>query len=83
MISKFNVEAENDELVMQNSHGDYAIIPADMRDSVQGMLKSKDYEGIDKVVSGLPKLSNYAMDGSVIPDPDPPSGPPSAPSGAR
>lgn len=66
------IEAEKDELVLQNESGDYAIIPADRRAEVQQLLKDGCYECIDKIVSELPAMSDYAEDGMVISN-DPPN----------
>ena len=66
------IEAEKDELVLQNESGDYAIIPADRRAEVQQLLNDGCYECIDKIVSELPSMSDYAEEGMVISN-DPPA----------
>jgi len=60
------IEAEKNELVLQNESGDYAIIPADRRAEVQQLLKDGCYECIDKIVSELPAMADYANDGTKV-----------------
>lgn len=61
-----HIEAEKNELVLQNESGDYAIIPANKRAEVQQLLKDGCYECIDKIVSELPDMSDYANEGTVV-----------------
>lgn len=67
MIKKISVEAENLELVLKNSHGDIAIIPANKREWVKERLSSGCHECIDELVSTLPKMEDYAQDGTLFP----------------
>ena len=63
------IEAEKNELVLQNESGDYAIIPADRRAEVQKLLDEGCYDCIDKIVSELPAMADYAEEGTVVSDP--------------
>lgn len=63
------IEAQKNEIVIKNSAGDFAIIPADMREDVMKMINSKRFDLIDEIVSNLPKHGDYAEDGQLI---DPP-----------
>lgn len=65
-----NVNAEGKELILKNSYGDYAIIPKNHRAEVIDMVKEGCNNCIDSYVSQLPKMHNYAKDGTVIPNPD-------------
>jgi hypothetical protein len=65
---KQKVEAEGGELVLRNSHGDIAIIPAKYKLEVEDMVNGKCYRCIDNLVSTLPSLSNYAQDGNILPN---------------
>ena len=60
-----NIEVEGKEIAIQNSHGDIAIIPIKDVDKVKEMLKNPSE--VDDFVSKLPKMSEYAEDGSLIP----------------
>jgi muramidase (phage lysozyme) len=62
-----NIEAEKDELVLQNESGTYAIIPANKREEVKRLLSEGCYDCIDRIVESLPKASDYAEDGSLFP----------------
>lgn len=62
------VEVEGGELAIRNSNGDIAIIPKKYRLEVEGMIKDGCHSCIDKFVSSLPKMHDYAQDGTVIPD---------------
>lgn len=73
MIKKFNVEAEHNELILKNSHGDHVIIPAKKREWVKEQIASNNHKSIDELVASLPTMDNYAEDGTVVPtEPDPP-----------
>ena len=63
---KKEVEVEGGEIAIKNSHGDIAIIPKRLKSEIESLLKTKDYNAIDKLVSGLPKESDYAEDGSLL-----------------
>lgn len=67
MYKNIKVEAENLELIIENSHGDKAIIPANKRDWVKQKLSEGCHSCIDSLVETLPIASQYAQDGSVYP----------------
>lgn len=62
------IEAQGKEAIIRNSNGDVAIIPIQHVREVMDMIKDGCHGCIDKYVSGLPKASNYAEDGTIIPD---------------
>ena len=66
-MRKINIEAEHNELILENSHGDKVIIPANKRNWVKTKLKDQCYDCIDQLVETLPTLQQYAGDGSLIP----------------
>lgn len=57
------VEAEGGELILRNSHGDLAIIPAKYKLEVQDMVKGSCFRCIDNLVQTLPTVDNYKEDG--------------------
>jgi hypothetical protein len=59
MIRSVKVEAEHNELIIRNSYGDIAIIPADKRNWVKKKLSEGCHSCIDELVKTLPKLENY------------------------
>lgn len=67
MFKSINVEAENLELILENSHGDKVIIPANKRNWVKQKLSEGCHDCIDSLVETLPVASQYAQDGSVYP----------------
>ena len=67
MFKSINVEAENLELILENSHGDKVIIPANKRNWVKQKLSEGCHTCIDDLVETLPVASQYAQDGSVYP----------------
>lgn len=67
MKQNINVEAENLELILENSHGDKVIIPANKRNWVKQKLSEGCHNCIDSLVETLPIASQYAQDGSVYP----------------
>jgi len=69
-MKRTNVEAEKNELILQNESGDYAIIPANRRNEVLQLLEQGCYDCIDSIVASLPSTKDYAQDGTVI-DNDP------------
>lgn len=71
MRGSLKVEAEKNELVLKNSHGDFVIIPAEKRDWVKNKLSEKKYSEVDKFVKNLPVASQYAEDGTVISEEEP------------
>lgn len=62
------VEAEHNELILENSHGDKVIIPKDKRGWVKQKLDQQCYDCIDDLVSTLPTAQHYAEDGSLYTD---------------
>ncbi len=66
MYKSIKVEAENNELILENSYGDKAIIPADKREFVKKKLEEGCNECIDELVETLPVASEYAEDGAIV-----------------
>jgi len=62
-----NIEVEDGEIAIRNSHGDLAIIPKDKRNWVKQKLSEGCHSCIDSLVETLPVASQYAQDGSVYP----------------
>jgi len=67
MYKNINVEAEHNELILENSNGDKVIIPANKRNWVKQKLSEGCHNCIDSLVETLPVASQYAQDGSVYP----------------
>lgn len=67
MYKNIKVEAEHNELILENSHGDKVIIPANKRNWVKQKLSEGCHNCIDSLVETLPIASQYAGDGSVYP----------------
>lgn len=67
MYKNIKVEAEHNELILENSHGDKVIIPANKRNWVKQKLSEGCHDCIDSLVETLPIASQYAQDGSVYP----------------
>lgn len=67
MYKNINVEAEHNELILENSNGDKVIIPANKRNWVKQKLSEGCHGCIDSLVETLPVASQYAQDGSVYP----------------
>jgi len=65
MFNKFNVEAENEEIILKNNHGDHVIIPANKRNWVLKKIKAGCNTCIDALVETLPVASEYAEFGSI------------------
>lgn len=59
-----NIEVEGGEIAIQNESGDIAIIPIKDVSRVKKMLKNPSE--LDEYVSGLPKMADYAEDGSLV-----------------
>jgi len=66
---KYNIDVnvEDGEIAIRNSHGDLAIIPKDKRNWVKQKLSEGCHGCIDSLVETLPVASQYAQDGSVYP----------------
>ena len=67
MYKNIKVEAEHNELILENSHGDKVIIPANKRNWVKQKLSEGCHTCIDSLVETLPIASQYAQDGSWFP----------------
>jgi hypothetical protein len=67
MYKNIKVEAEHNELILENSHGDTVIIPANKRNWVKQKLSEGCHDCIDSLVETLPIASQYAQDGSWFP----------------
>ena len=61
------IEAQGGEIITRNSHGDVAIIPRNLVKKYQAYMKAACNECIDELVASLPAMSQYAADGTVIP----------------
>jgi hypothetical protein len=59
-----HIEVEGGEIAIQNEAGDIAIIPIKDVEKVKGMMN--DPKAIDDYVSNLPKMADYAEDGSLV-----------------
>lgn len=68
MYKNIKVEAEHDELILENSNGDKVIIPANKRNWVKQKLSEGCDGCIDSLVETLPVAADYAEDGSLFPD---------------
>jgi hypothetical protein len=66
-IQNKKVEVEKNELRVENDFGDVAVIPSKYRVEVQDAIKSNCNSCIDSIVESLPKMKNYAGDGTVFP----------------
>jgi len=71
-MKKINVEVEGSELLIQSKEGHYAVIPAKHRQEVMDMVKDGCDDCVNNYIQTLPKDSDYAQDGSLLPD-DPPT----------
>lgn len=60
-----NVEVEGEELLLQSEEGHYAVIPKDKRDSAMQMIEAQDDDGLNRLISSLPKVDGYSDDGSL------------------
>jgi hypothetical protein len=69
MKKPLNINVEDGEIIIQNEAGDYAIIPKDKRKEFMNYINADCHNCIDKMVSKLPVMANYAQDGTVISDP--------------
>jgi hypothetical protein len=65
-----NIEAEGNEIKIQNDNGDEAIIPKKHRIEVEGMIKDGCHKCIDDFVIQLPMLSDMAAEGGLYPAKD-------------
>ena len=67
-MKKKNIEVEGGELLIQSKEGHYAVIPAKHRQEVMDMVKDGCDDCINNYIQTLPKDSDYAPDGSLLPD---------------
>jgi len=67
MYNKIDINAEHNELILKNSHGDHTIVPANKRDWVKNRILLGKHSDIDEYVNTLPQFKDYAEDGTVIP----------------
>ena len=65
MYRNIEVEAEHNELILENDFGDKVIIPANKRNFVQQKLQEGCYGCIDELVDTLPAAPDYAPDGGL------------------
>lgn len=65
MYKNINVEAEHNELILENSNGDKVIIPANKRNWVKQKLSEGCHGCIDSLIETLPVAADYAQDGSL------------------
>ena len=61
------IEAEGRERIIKNSNGHHVIIPKNKATQVKKLLKDECHDCIDKIVSELPVMADYAENGSLIP----------------
>jgi len=61
------IEAQGGEIVIRNNFDDVAIIPRNLVKKYQAYMKAGCDECIDELVASLPAMSQYAADGTVIP----------------
>lgn len=66
MYKNIKVEAEHNELILENSYGDKVIIPANKRNWVKQKLSEGCDGCIDSLVETLPVTADYAEDGTVV-----------------
>ena len=67
-MKKQNIEVEGGEILIQSKEGHYAIIPAKHRQEVMDMVKGGCDGCINNYIQTLPKDSDYAEDGSLLPE---------------
>ena len=66
MFKNISIEAEHNELILENSHGDKVIIPANKRNWVKQKLSEGCHGCIDALVETLPIAADYAEDGTIV-----------------
>lgn len=67
-MKKQNIEVEGGELLIMSDEGHYAVIPSKHRQEVIDMVKDGCDDCINNYIQTLPRDSDYAEDGSLIPD---------------
>jgi len=60
------IEAEGNELVLRNEEGDVVIIPKDKREKALEYIKAEDNDSLDVLISELPRMEDYAEDGTLL-----------------
>jgi len=66
MKDKLNVEVEGEELLLQSDNGSYAIIPKKNKARVMYYLKNDKQDRLNKLISKLPRHTDYAENGSLL-----------------
>jgi hypothetical protein len=69
MKQKAKINVEGGEILIRNTNGDYAVIPKKDVEKVTRLIKERCFDCIDNYVSTLPRYSDYAEDGTLIPRP--------------
>jgi hypothetical protein len=60
MINKVsNIEAEGEELIIENEFGDVVIVPKEKADWVRDKINQGCYDCVDSLVSTLPTMNDY------------------------
>ena len=67
-MKKQNIEVEGGEILLMSKEGHYAVIPAKHRQEIMDMVKDGCDDCINNYIQTLPKDSDYAEDGTLIPD---------------
>lgn len=67
-MKKQDIEVEGGEILLMSKEGHYAVIPAKHRQEIMDMVKDGCDDCINSYIQSLPKESNYAQDGTLIPD---------------
>ena len=60
------IEAENKELVLKSKEGHVAIIPTTHRKQALKHLEEGNDKALNKLIQGLPLMSDYAENGTII-----------------
>lgn len=63
-----NIEVEDGELMLKNSHGDMVVVPKNKAEWARRKISEGCHNCIDELVSGLPLMSRYAEDGTLYPN---------------
>lgn len=66
MKGKLNIEVEGEELLLQSDNGSYAIIPKKDKARVMYYLKNDKQDRLNKLISKLPRHTDYAENGSLL-----------------
>jgi hypothetical protein len=73
------IEVEGGELLLKNSHGDLVVVPKNKAAWVKNKMADGCHDCIDEMVSSLPLMSQYAEDGTLVPNEENGSDTPSKP----